>query len=147
MVAFHSHLSPHSCYLRFFTYHPTLSASEVERFTCVDYQDRLALVAEIDDQLIAVGRYDRHVGTTEAEVAFVVADAFQHHGIGSLLLDELAQAARDKGIITFLADTLRENHTMLDVFRHSGFPVTTKTEYDTVALRFPIANGAAKGVV
>ena len=138
LVEFHNHLSPHSAYLRFFTFHPRLSAAEVERFTCVDYEDRLALVAEIDDHLIAVGRYDRHVGTSEAEVAFVVGDDYQFHGIGSLLLDELARAAREKGITTFLAETLRENHTMLGVFMHSGFPVTTETDHDTVALRFPI---------
>jgi GNAT superfamily N-acetyltransferase len=138
LIDFHNHLSPHSCYLRFFTFHPTLSSAEVERFTCVDYEDRLALVAEIDDHLIAVGRYDRHVGTPEAEVAFVVGDDYQHHGIGSLLLDELARVAWEKGITTFLADTLRENHTMLDVFIHSGFPVATKTDQDIVALRFPI---------
>ena len=138
LIEFHEHLSPHSCYLRFFSFHPTLSAIEVNRFTCVDYKDRLALVAETHDHLIAVGRYDRHVGTPEAEVAFVVADDYQHHGIGSLLLDDLVRAARENGITTFLADTLRENHTMLDVFMHSGFTVTTKSDRDVVALRFPI---------
>ena len=138
LVAFHNHLSPHSCYLRFFSYHPHLSAAEVERFTRVDYLDRLALVAEIDGSLIAVARYDRHEGTAEAEVAFVVADEYQHHGIGSLLLDELVLAAGQQGITTFLADTLTENHTMLGVFRHAGFAVETSTEWGTVYLRFGI---------
>ncbi len=138
LVEFHNHLSPHSSYLRFFTFHPVLSAAEVERFTCVDYENRFALVAEIDDHLVAVGRFDRHLGTSDAEVAFVVADDLQHHGIGSLLLDELAGAARERGITTFLADTLEENHTMLGVFLHSGFPVTKSTEYGTVTLRFSI---------
>jgi GNAT superfamily N-acetyltransferase len=138
LVAFHSHLAPRSTYLRFFTFHPTLSTGEVERFTSVDYVDRLALVVEVDGKVIAVGRLDRHVGTSEAEVAFVVADEYQHHGLGALLLDELAQAARERGITTFLADTLSENHTMLNVFRHSGFEISSNTEYGTVALRFEI---------
>ena len=138
LVGFHSHLAPRSTYLRFFTFHPTLSAGEVERFTSVDYVDRLALVVEVEGKLIAVGRLDRHVGTSEAEVAFVVADEYQYHGLGSLLLDELAQAARDRGITTFLADTLSENHTMLNVFRHSGFEMSSNTEYGTVTLRFGI---------
>ena len=139
LVQFHEHLSDRSCYLRFFSLHPHLSPNEVERFTRVDYRDRLALVAEHDGRLIAVGRFDRHPDSTEAEVAFVVADDFQHHGIGSLLLDELAAAARDRGITTFVADTLEENLTMLQVFIHSGFPVTRCCEYGTVSLRFPIA--------
>lgn len=143
LVAFHSRLSSRTCYLRFFSFHPVLTASEVERFTHVDYVDRLALVAVIDDRIIGVGRYDRKPGTDEAEVAFVIADEYQHHGIGSLLLDELVAAARVRGIEVFLADTLCENRTMLGVFLHSGFAVSRETEYGTVYLRFPIAQTLA----
>lgn len=139
LVAFHSHLSPETCYRRFFSYHPVLSQTEVEHFTHVDYDNRVALVAVTDDELIGVGRYDRHQDADEAEVAFVVADEFQHHGIGSLLLDQLAEVARAHGIATFLADTLYENRDMLSVFTHSGYPVTQQIEYGTVYLRFPIA--------
>ncbi len=146
LIEFHQHLSQRSTYLRFFTVHPTLSAKEVERFTTVDYQDRLALVVETNGKLIAVGRFDRLVGTPEAEVAFVVADEFQHHGLGSLLLDELARAGRDRGIRTFLAETLFENKAMLDVFHHSGFDVSTRIEYGTVWLRFDIALTESYGV-
>ncbi len=139
LVDFHQHLSLRSTYLRFFTVHPTLSAKEVERFTTVDYVDRLAFVVERNGQLIAVGRFDRIAGTSEAEVAFVVADDYQHHGLGSLLLDELVRAARDRGIDTFIAETLCENKAMLDVFHHSGFDVSSSVEYGTVWLRFGIA--------
>ena len=139
LVAFHRQLSPHSVYMRFFTFHPTLTDAEVARFTTVDYVDRLALVATVGDRLIAVGRFDRPATATEAEVAFVVADEYQHHGIGSLLLDELARAAWQRGVEVFRAETLAENSAMLDVFRHAGFPVTSGIEYGTVTLRFPIA--------
>jgi GNAT superfamily N-acetyltransferase len=138
LVEFHQHLSLRSTYLRFFTVHPTLSAKEVERFTTVDYVDRLAFVVERSGQVIAVGRFDRIAGTSDAEVAFVVADDYQHHGLGSLLLDELARAARARGIETFLAETLCENKAMLDMFHHSGFDVSTKIDYGTVWLRFGI---------
>lgn len=138
LIQFHRHLSQRSTYLRFFTVHPTLSAKEVERFTIVDYQERLALVVERNEELIAVGRFDRVIGTPEAEVAFVVADDYQHHGLGSLLLDELARGARVRGITTFVAETLCENKPMLDVFHHSGFDVSSKIECGTVWLRFGI---------
>lgn len=139
LVEFHRQLSPHSVYMRFFTFHPTLTEAEVERFTTVDYVNRLALVAMVGNRLVAVGRFDRAPGETEAEVAFVVADEYQHHGIGSLLLDELVRAARARGVEVFRADTLAENSAMLDVFRHAGFPVASSIEYGTVTLRFPIA--------
>ena len=86
LVHFHDHVSDRSCYLRFFSLGPHLSSNEVERFTRVDDENRLALVAELDDRLIGVARYDRHPESNVAEVAFVVADDYQHHGIGSFLM-------------------------------------------------------------
>jgi GNAT superfamily N-acetyltransferase len=139
LVELHTRLSPRSLYLRFFGPHPMLSQAEVQRFTEVDYADRLALVATMGDHVLAVARYDRFVGTAEAEVAFVVEDAYQHHGVGSELLDELADAAFARGVTTFRAETLAENRVMLDVFHHAGFPVASSTAYGTVTLRFPIA--------
>jgi GNAT superfamily N-acetyltransferase len=138
LADFHRQLSSYSVYLRFFGPHPALSDKELEHFTCVDYEDRLALVAEVDGRLIAVGRYDRVPESTEAEVAFVVAGAFQHRGIGTALLDELAKAAWARGITTFVAETLAENSPMLGVFLASGFPVSTSRDHGTVMLRFPI---------
>jgi RimJ/RimL family protein N-acetyltransferase len=128
LIDFHQHLSPDSVYRRFFSVHPTLSAAEVERFTCVDHFEREALVAEDGDRLVAVGRYDRFPGGSEAEVAFVVADAYQHHGIATSLLDALVGGARRAGIQRFVASVLAENRAMLDVFRHSGFPMSTANE-------------------
>ena len=138
LVEFHDHLSDRSCYLRFFSLHPHLTPKEVERFTHLDYQDRLALVAVLNDRLIGVGRYDRRPDSDVAEVAFVVADDYQHRGIASLLLDELVGAARDRHISAFVAETLHENRSMLDVFFHSGFEVESHYEYGEVSLSFSI---------
>ncbi len=120
--AFHSRLSPESIVLRFFGPHPRLSDAEVERFTHVDGVDRVALVAERASQLLAVARYDRPPSSDEAEVAFVVDDAFQGRGLGTILLQHLADAARSHGIRHLVADTLSENFRMLNVFRDAGFP-------------------------
>ncbi len=139
LVKFHASLSPKSVYLRFFNFHPELSAREVERFTRVDYCARFALVVLAEDRLVAVGRYDRVEGTDEAEVAFVVEDAYQNLGVGTLLADELARAARVQGIGVFVADTLTENAGMLEMFRKTGFPVATRFEGGVVKVRFSIA--------
>ena len=71
-------------------------------------------------------------------MAFVVADEFQHRGLATLLLEHLAAAALEHGITTFVAETLAENHEMIDVFMKSGFHVTAGHEYGTVTVRFPI---------
>ena len=138
LMNFHEGLSSQSVYRRFFYGHQRLTSAEIERFTHVDYVDRLALVVVDGESLVAVGRYERIPETSEAEVAFVVADEFQHHGIGTLLLEHLADAAVTRGITTFVAQTLTENHDMLDVFMKSGFTVTTSSDYGTVSLRFSI---------
>ena len=138
LVAFHAKLSERSVYRRYFFMHPRLSADEVSHLTHVDYIERLALVAEVGGELVAIGRYDRLPGSDEAEVAFVVADEYQHQGIGSMLLERLAAAAWGNGIRILVAQTLRDNRAMLDVFLGSGFPVTSTSEYDTVRVRFPI---------
>ena len=140
LMEFHEHLSDQSIFRRYFFLHPHLSPTELEHLTNVDYVDRLAFVVTVAGQLVAVGRYERMPGTKEAEVAFVVADSHQHHGLGSLLLGRLAEAARDRGIETFTAQTMVENREMIDVFMNSGFPVTTTREWGTVFVRFPINN-------
>lgn len=139
LVAFHETLSPRTVYMRFFSPHPRLTEREVHRFTHVDYADRLALVGELEGELVAVARYDRRAGTNEAEVAFVVADAWQHHGIASVLLDLLARAAWLCGIDTFTAATLPDNRDMIHVFTHSRFDVSTHWSGGVVEVRFSIA--------
>jgi acyl-CoA synthetase (NDP forming)/GNAT superfamily N-acetyltransferase len=137
LVAFHSRLSAQTIYRRFFSPRPVLPPKDVERFTNVDYRRRLALVAVIDDEMAAVARYDA-VNDDEAEVAFVIEDRHQGRGLGSLLLEHLAAAARERGFHHFVAETLAENRAMLGVFRDAGFEATRTFEDGTVHLRFPI---------
>jgi GNAT superfamily N-acetyltransferase len=116
LVEFHHGESDHTVYFRFFSYHPELSASEVERFTHVDGHDRVALVAEVDGHIVAVGRYDRLGSTTDAEVAFVVTDALQGCGIGTLLIEHLAAIGVANGLERFTATVLAGNGPMLSAF-------------------------------
>jgi GNAT superfamily N-acetyltransferase len=138
LVEFHTHLSSDSIYRRYFSLHPVLSTTEVRHFTQVDYVNRLALIVEDGDALVAVGRYDRYPESTTAEVAFVVRDDYQYLGIGHRLLKALAVAAWERGITDFSAETLSSNRSMLSVFRHSGFHVTTTSEFNEISVRFSI---------
>ncbi len=133
---FHHRLSQESVYRRYFGLHPELSNDELRHLTQVDYVDRLALVVEDDNDLVAVGRYDRYPGTSDAEVAFVVRDDYQHLGLGSYLLHRLAQAARARGLTRFCAETLATNQGMMAVFLHSGFHVTTSSSSGEISVRF-----------
>lgn len=140
LVDFHEHLSAETVYLRFFSSHRHLSPAEVERFTNVDRVDRLALVAERRGQLLAVARCDRLEDGRSAEVAFVVADEWQHQGIGSHLLQLLADEARSHGIKELVAEVLLGNRPMLQVFAESGFPFHWSEDQGTIEVRLPITS-------
>jgi acyl-CoA synthetase (NDP forming)/GNAT superfamily N-acetyltransferase len=143
LVAFHEGLSPETVYRRFFAPHPHLPAAQVEQFTHVDYLDRLGLVVEHEDRLVAVARYERLPGTGDAEVAFVVADAYQGRGLGTLLLEHLAAAARARGVLGFVASILATNSGMLAVFGDAGFTLKHSYNDGMVELEFPIEPTAA----
>jgi acetyl coenzyme A synthetase (ADP forming)-like protein len=110
----------------------------VERFTHVDHDARVALVAELGDRLVGVARYDRTANEREAEVAFVVADEHQGRGVGTVLLEHLAAAARERGITRFVAETLPSNRRMLDVFQAAGFAERTRYGDDVVHVELSI---------
>ena len=132
-------LSEQSIYFRFFSLRKELSDAEIEHFVTVDYTDRLALAAFVDDDLVAVARYDREAGAEAAEVAFVVRDDQQGRGLGTVLLEHLASAAMARGICHFVADTLGENHKMLQVFRQAGFEERAAFESGVVRVHLELA--------
>jgi RimJ/RimL family protein N-acetyltransferase len=141
LSAFHRKLSPESIIFRFFHYVPELSLKEAERFTHVDYDDRMALVATAGEgdgeEILGVVRYDR-IGPESAEVAFVVEDHWQGHGIATALLHRLAAYARDHGYTTFVALTMGNNIRMIEVLRNSGFPCTSHVQSGDVEVRLDI---------
>ncbi|MCB7138140.1 bifunctional acetate--CoA ligase family protein/GNAT family N-acetyltransferase [Cellulosimicrobium marinum] len=136
---FHVGQSERSTYLRFFAPIERLSDRDLDRFTRVDHVDRVALVAvrprtgrpDAPDaapadpdgvDIIGVARFDR-TSPHEAEVAFNIADAAQGRGLGSVLLEHVAAAARERGVRRFTAEVLPQNGRMLAVFREAGYDV------------------------
>ncbi|MCL2781617.1 MAG: GNAT family N-acetyltransferase [Actinomycetia bacterium] len=141
-VAFHEGLSERTRYLRYFSAYPRIPEKDLYRFTHVDHHDRVALIALLGAELIAVGLYEREAGTDDAEVAFVVADAHHGRGIGSVLLEHLAAAARECGLRRFTAVVLAENRAMMGVFRDAGYQVDRHIEYGEVNLHFDVGETA-----
>ena len=104
--------------------------------------DRAALVAQTDaGDLVAVVRYDRLAGTSDAEVAVVVQDDYQHHTLGTTLLRLLTQHASERGITRFIADVLTENGPMFRAFRDVHLVGTTEYERGVAHLILPVPGG------
>ena len=140
IVELHSRMSERTRYLRYFSPYPRIPERDLARFVNVDHHDREAFVIVSGARIMAVGRYER-LGpeSEEAEVAFVVEDAHQGRGIGSVLLEHLADAARENGITRFVAEVLPQNGGMLRVFSDFGYQVQRKYADGVVHLGFPIA--------
>jgi acetate---CoA ligase (ADP-forming) len=151
--AFYQGLSQESLTLRFFSGFPNLDAA-VRWATEVDYQRRYGLVATSGDVGTEgsgepqggapVGRVVAHAGwerepdrPDRAEVAFAIADRMQGHGLGTILLGQLAEAAHRAGVTAFTAEVLPQNHQMVRVFRDSGFPVTTNAVPGLLLVELP----------
>ncbi len=136
-VEFYSRVSDESKYYRFFSPMPRLSERDLDRFTNVDHVGRVAFVLTLQDQIIAVGRYDL-VKPGEAEVAFLVEDQHQGRGIAQLLLEHLAQAGRERGVERFVAEVLPDNTRMIQTFRDAGYRVVSEYEEGVLLLEFSI---------
>jgi RimJ/RimL family protein N-acetyltransferase len=102
---------------------------EIAFFSNVDFVSHVALVAVMEEGgqplIVGGGRYII-MQPGQAEVAFVVVDQYQGHGIGAKLLHHLAVIARDAGLKELVAEILPDNTSMLKVFERSGLPVGTK---------------------
>ncbi|MEZ2388674.1 GNAT family N-acetyltransferase [bacterium RCC_150] len=138
LQAFHTAQSETSIYMRFFTFKSKLSSKELRRFTEVDHKDRVAFVITIGGDIVGVGRYDRLDDPAEAEVAFNISDVQQGRGIGSILLEHLAAAARENGIRRFTAEVLPENRKMLRVFADAGYELARRFDDGVVSVEFNI---------
>jgi RimJ/RimL family protein N-acetyltransferase len=131
-------LSADSRFHRFMTPMPRLSKRHLDQLMDVDHRDREALVAETHDgQFLAVARYVR---TTpgRAEAAIVVADDWQGCGLGTVLLDRLADRAREEGLTTFEAVALASNAQAIALLEAAGGVVAERAGTE-VHFEIPLA--------
>lgn len=142
-ITFFSSLSAQTKYMRFHHVPKEMGMDDALHFCTVDYKDTFALIAEVFTarrwEIVAVARYYRLPRRNAAEVAFIVADAYQGKGITTSLLEWLSKIARENGIAHFEADVLNENQDMMRVFRNYGFHVVSELDLGVYRVTFPIA--------
>jgi RimJ/RimL family protein N-acetyltransferase len=130
-------LSPDSRYRRFFTPLETLDEQWLRYLTEVDHHDHEALLA-IEPETgtcVGVARFIR-VETEVAEPAVAVADRWQRRGLGTALLERLADRARAEGIGRFSGTMLAENHKAIRLVEQLG--AGAALERDRTEVRFEI---------
>lgn len=143
-------LDPESVYTRYFTYKKALTDDELLRTTDVDFDNVVALVVIAGEgdaaQLMGGGRYaindnGKHPPES-AEVAFITSDTSRGRGVAPLLLEHLVRIARERNLAQFEAQVLRQNQTMLGVFRRSGLAMTQTLAGDVINVTLSLACGS-----
>jgi len=130
LVNFHHTLSERSVYMRYFHWMKLEQRTQHERLTrmCfIDYDRQMAFVAELHDpdtaarQIVAVGRLVKSHTGEEAELAIIVSDHFQKRGIGTAIVGQLVDFARNEKLERITATVLFENRPMQKIFQKAGF--------------------------
>jgi acetyltransferase len=137
MVAFHNTLSDRSVYLRYFGFKKLdvrTAHDRLARMCFIDYDRQMAVVAELaagsPEHILGVGRLIKVPNAGEAEVAFIVSDAFQGRGLGGEMLRLLIDFARGEGLTGLTASFLSENDPMRKLLLQFGFELEPAPSYE-----------------
>ena len=134
-------MSPESRYFRFVSSIQELPATLLSRFTLIDYDREMALVAlhkersngpdgEVleTERIIGVSRYITNPDSTSCEFSLVVADDFKGQGLGSRLMQSIMDVAREKGLTEIDGLVLAKNPDMLKLMHSLGFSIKSFPE-------------------
>ncbi len=131
-------LSKQTQYFRFFGYLGQVTHEMLTRYTQIDYDREIALIARIIDKdgekkMIGVVRIVSDPDGEAAEFAIVIADKWQGYGLGNKFMDTIIKVAARRGIRKIYANVLQSNSTMLHMFRKRGFTIKQADEESNYA--------------
>jgi len=121
------YISTSSLYYRFFGFVPKVTHEWMSRFTHIDYDREIAIVAianyedEDKKEMIGVVRIIEDAWGESAEYAILIADRWQRKGLGNMLTDYIIEIARQRHIGRLVASVLPSNTGMIHMFEERGF--------------------------
>ena len=132
-------LSSESRYFRFLQAIRELSPEALVRFTQIDYDREMALVALVPDEdgkekQIGVARYTMAPDDRTCDFAIVIADEWKGRGLGTILMEALMEAARSRGLQEIQGDVLQDNGGMLHLMKKLGFQKKSSREDPSLCL-------------
>jgi len=117
---------------RFFGLIKDITHELLIRYTQIDYDREIAIIAEIEEngkkKMAGVVRLIADHYNETAEFAIVVADPWQKHGLGNKFTDCILKIAKKRGLKKVYANVLRDNYVMLHMFKERGFKITKERE-------------------
>ncbi len=147
MRVFHAGLGEHEVLLRYFqpiSLAQRTTHERLARVCCADYDRELALVVETRDAagdaaIVAVGRFARDAGASDARLAVVAQPAWRDRGALDRLVAALVHAARSEGLQSVTAAIMPFDMRLQDACRAHGFTIDTHTDsqFAIARIRFP----------
>ena len=125
-------MSEESQYQRFLTGMPRLTDRQAAYFTAVDHVDHVAYVAHSTHDasyIIGVARFIRYDSAPdEAELAMAIADSWHGLGLGTVMLRQLCERAREVGVRRLRAEMMPDNEGMLRLLHSAGMVDATEQD-------------------
>lgn len=123
-------LSDNSMYLRFASARKDMPHQRLQEFVAVDYARNMVILAIVEQEenamVVGLGQYIMDDKTHTAEVALVVRDNYQRHGVGRVLQAYLTYLAKKSGLLGFTAEVLEDNAAALNLLEKMGYEVVSK---------------------
>jgi GNAT superfamily N-acetyltransferase len=141
LLALDDHVSDRSLYRRFFIVSRHAADVYVDQLLRPCSADHQALVGLVDGELVGIASYER-LDAVSAEIAVLIEDRYQHMGIGTQLIAQLASVARRNGIRRLVADVLTGNSPMIALVRQLALPTSIRAEGDTVVMSLELEPAA-----
>ncbi len=124
-------LSKESVKTRFLGSLKAMPMKRIWPYVFIDYENEMSIVALLggeSGEMIGIGSYVRIPHTNSAEVSFLVRDDWQNKGLGTMLLEQIIEIAKGKGIEELVAWVSIENTRMMHIFRKCGYPMRFRVE-------------------
>jgi acetyltransferase len=140
VIKFHHMLSEHSVRQRYFEFMKLSDRAAHERLIRIcfnDFDREIAIIAqekEPESPIMGMGRLSKVPGTVYADLKLLIADPFHGQGLGTLIVKQLIEIAKQEKIGTIKAKILSENHGMIKICKNQGFHVEEDGIYTTATL-------------
>lgn len=125
-----SKFSEETQYFRFFEYIPQVTHTMLVRYTQIDYDREMAIIAELEEDgrkvMAGVVRIVADITRNSAEFAIVIADPWQGQGLGNRLTDYILQIAAEMKVKSIYANILKTNVKMIHILKKRGFRISSK---------------------
>jgi GNAT superfamily N-acetyltransferase len=138
VAAFLQRLSAETMYRRFFSF-PRVDDRLLDLVAVADHECKEALIALVDGAIVGLASYERcQCEPGAADVAVVIDDAWQHHGLGSVLMRVLGGVAARRGVDRFTASMLADNRPVVDFVHHRAPGARLHLDGTELAMELPL---------